>query len=125
MGSEADLGVVALAVAIEEGGPLLGIEADAAFHECVGVSSNGSILPFYDPRHFPVCVTLFSWLPIGVMRFGGRRLGGVGRIPGESHLEGGDPSLKRIDQAEDGRLGIGRYLDPEVIGQGRLGAHGI
>jgi hypothetical protein len=64
-------------------------------------------------------------LPLDVERFGGRRLGGVGRIPVESRLEGGDPSLERIDQAEDGRLGVGRYLDPEVVGQGWLGAHAI
>jgi hypothetical protein len=49
----------------------------------------------------------------------------VGRIPVESRLEGGDPWLERIDQAEDGRLGIGRYLDPEVVGLGWLGAHAI
>lgn len=47
-------------------------------------------------------------LPIDVERFDGRRLGGVGRIPVESSLEGDDPSLERTDQAEDGRLGIGR-----------------
>ena len=50
MGSEADLGVVVLAIAIEECGPLLGVEVDAAFHGCVGVSSDGLILPFYDPE---------------------------------------------------------------------------
>ena len=64
-------------------------------------------------------------LPLDVERLGGRRLGEVGRIPVESRLEGGDPSLERIDQAEDGRLCIGRYFDPKVVGQGRLGAHAI
>ncbi len=62
MGSEADLGVVVLAIAVEEFGPLLGIEVDAAFHGCVGVSSERLILPFYDPKHFPVCVELFRLL---------------------------------------------------------------
>ena len=36
MGSEADLGVVVLAIAIEQGGPLLGVEFDAASHGNVG-----------------------------------------------------------------------------------------
>ncbi len=60
MGSESDLGVAVLAVAIEEFGALLGVEVDAAFHACVGVSLDGLILPFYDPKHFPVCGELFS-----------------------------------------------------------------
>jgi hypothetical protein len=61
MGSEADLGVVVFTIAVEEFGPLLGVEVDAAFHGRVGVSSDGVTLPFYDPKHFPVCVQLFRF----------------------------------------------------------------
>lgn len=41
MGSEADLGVVVLAIAIEEYGPLIGVEGDAALHGCVGCRWTG------------------------------------------------------------------------------------
>ena len=64
-------------------------------------------------------------LAFDVERLGGGRPGGVRRVPIDPGLEGGDPLLEGLDQGEDGRLSIGRDLDPEVIGQWRLGTHAI
>ena len=59
MGAEADLGVGVLAIAVEECGPLLGVEVDAALHGCAGMWTRGRSTRFYAPRHFPVCWELF------------------------------------------------------------------
>ena len=64
-------------------------------------------------------------LPLDVERLGGGRLGGVRGVLVEPGFEGGDPLLEGLDQGEDGRLGIGRDLGPEVIRQWRLGTHAI